>query len=68
MKFKCLCLLLVALPSTLAFSKDKGFKHDVEAREDETGEMFELHSKGTLANAVELDIVPGLKVNEEVAR
>lgn len=42
--------------------KDKQFKHDYHAEDDETGETFHLRSEGRLANVVNLDDIPVLKV------
>ncbi|XP_076453310.1 uncharacterized protein LOC143288574 isoform X2 [Babylonia areolata] len=42
-------------------STDKGFKHDVDLQEPETGQEFVLHSKGRVASMVELDKIPQVK-------
>lgn len=42
--------------------KDKQFKHDYHAEDDETGETFRLRSEGRLANVVNLDDIRVLKV------
>lgn len=54
-------IVLLCCPATWGMSKDKQFKHDLNAVEDETGETFELHSQGTLAQIVDLDRMPEVK-------
>ena len=56
-----LLLLLLCSPQSQAASKDKRFKHDVDEAEGESGERFQLHSEGTLAEIVELDDMPEVK-------
>jgi hypothetical protein len=56
-------LLLLCCPLALTLSKDKHFKHDIVSSEQETGEKFELHSQGKLAQIVDLDTMPEVKVS-----
>nr|KAG5707967.1 hypothetical protein BaRGS_025105 [Batillaria attramentaria] len=41
--------------------KDKVFKYDVDVGEEESGERFQLHSQGQLAETVDLDSLPQVK-------
>lgn len=56
----CLFLLLCLVQSLAV--KDKQFKHNYHAEDDETGETFRLRSEGRLANVVNLDDIRVLKV------
>jgi hypothetical protein len=58
----CLLLALSLYPLTLALSREKRFKLDVDAAEEDTGEKFQLHSQGTVARIIDLDILPEVKV------
>ena len=60
-----LLLLLLCSPQSQAASKDKRFKHDVDEAEGESGERFQLHSEGTLAEIVELGDIPEFTVRVE---
>nr|KAG5704395.1 hypothetical protein BaRGS_031101 [Batillaria attramentaria] len=40
---------------------DKRFKHDVDTTEEESGEKFQLHSEGMLAEIIDLDSMPEVK-------
>ena len=58
----CWLVLLLCSPLSRAASKDKRFKHDVDEVEEDSGEKFQLHSEGTLAEIVDLDDMPEVKV------
>ncbi|KAK7493718.1 hypothetical protein BaRGS_00015047 [Batillaria attramentaria] len=54
-------IALLVSPSLGLSSKDKRFKHDVDTTEEESGEKFQLHSEGMLAEIIDLDSMPEVK-------
>lgn len=55
--------LVVLLTSSVLgrHEKDMKFKHDIDTAEEESGETFQLHSEGMLADIVDLDTIPEIK-------
>lgn len=60
----CLSLICAVLTGCLA-APDKSFKHDVDSEEEESGEKFQLHSQGKLADLIDLDSLDEVKVREK---
>ena len=58
-----LCLFAaLLLPATARSSQNKPFKLDLDETETESGERLQLHSQGSLAETVDLDTLPQVKV------
>jgi hypothetical protein len=57
-------LLLVTFQVSLTLTSElsKEFKLDVDEVEEESGERVQLHSQGSLAETIDLDLLPQVKV------